>query len=275
MRAYSQLRGGDQLEFLDSQLRNISSIAERIRNSPSSEELCAHLAQRVCPTGEISRVWMGRLDQDQVIRTEASFGYSVEKNPNEVEKPLEAKTPMPTAFRENRIIISDVATLKNEFPEYQPYDSIHPWKSAVILPTTTRFIYVFHLQNEITEKSIAESYFPCLSQLLSLHHYRANLESSNRIAIHNPDISARPDSMHGEPLTERQSEILNLIKSAMTNFMIADRIGYSESLVRRETIIIYAKLGIRGRRDLFNVATTGSLVDLRSAMRKDFRHVTG
>lgn len=263
------------MKFLESQLRNIDSIAERIRNSPSSEELCAHLAQRVCPSGEISRVWMGRLDQDQVIRTEASFGYSVEKNPSEVEKPLEAKTPMPTAFRENRIIISDVATLKIEFPEYEPYDSVSPWKSSVFLPTTTNFIYVFHLQNQITEKSIAESYFHCLSQLLGLHHHRANLESSSRIAFHNPDISSRPDSMHGEPLTERQGEILSLIKSAMTNSMIANLIGYSESLVRRETIIIYAKLGIRGRRDLFNVATTGSLVDLRSAMRKDFRDATG
>lgn len=81
--------------------------------------------------------------------------------------------------------------------------------------------------------------------------------------------------MYGKSLTERQSEILVLIKSAMTNSMIAERIGYSESLVRRETIIIYAKLGIRGRKDLFNKATTGSLVELRSAMSKDLKQASG
>jgi hypothetical protein len=89
------------VEFFEAQILNLDSIATRMRTSPSSEELCAHLAQRVCPSGEIARVWMGRLDEDRVIRTEASFGYSVEKNPQGVEKSLEAKTPMPTSIREN------------------------------------------------------------------------------------------------------------------------------------------------------------------------------
>lgn len=103
MSSYSRLwRGGEK--FLETYFRNLESIAERISNSPSSEELCAHLAQRVCPSGEIARVLMGRLDEDQIIRTQASFGYSVERNPRDIEKPLEANTPMPTAIRENRVI---------------------------------------------------------------------------------------------------------------------------------------------------------------------------
>lgn len=106
---------------------------------------------------------MGRLDVDQVIRTQASFGYSVERNPRDVEKPLEANTPMPTAIRENRVIVSDISNLTKEYPEYQPYDLVSPWKSSVFIPTTTKFVYVLHLQNEISEKSLAEAYFHCLS----------------------------------------------------------------------------------------------------------------
>lgn len=262
-------------EFLETYFRNLESIAERIRNSPSSEELCAHLAQRVCPSGEIARVWMGRLDVDQVIRTQASFGYSVERNPRDIEKPLEANTPMPTAIRENRVIVSDISNLTKEYPEYQPYDLVSPWKSSVFIPTTTKFVYVLHLQNEISEKSLAEAYFHCLSKLLSLYHYRSNFEDLGTSHKSEVNISSRPESMYGKSLTERQSEILALIKSAMTNSMIAERIGYSESLVRRETIIIYAKLGIRGRKDLFNKAATGSLVELRSAMSKDLKQASG
>ncbi|MEY3318245.1 MAG: Bacterial regulatory protein luxR family, partial [Actinomycetota bacterium] len=41
-----------------------------------------------------------------------------------------------------------------------------------------------------------------------------------------------------------------MIKSGSTNQEIASRMGYSESLIRQETIIIYRKLGISGRRDL-------------------------
>ncbi|NCX76645.1 MAG: LuxR family transcriptional regulator [Actinobacteria bacterium] len=51
-------------------------------------------------------------------------------------------------------------------------------------------------------------------------------------------------------LTERQSMILKMIQSGDTNQIIAERMGYSESLIRQETISIYRKLGISGRRDL-------------------------
>jgi DNA-binding NarL/FixJ family response regulator len=122
---------------------------------------------------------------------------------------------------------------------------------------------------------LAEAYFHCLGKLLSLYHYRSNFDDLGTSHESEVNISSTPKSMYGKSLTERQSEILTLIKSAMTNSMIADRIGYSESLVRRETIIIYAKLGIRGRKDLFNKAATGSLVELRSAMSKDLKQASG
>jgi DNA-binding CsgD family transcriptional regulator len=70
--------------------------------------------------------------------------------------------------------------------------------------------------------------------------------------------------MYGQPLTARQNEILEMIKDLLTNSMIANRIGYSESLVRRETIIIYAKLGVRGRKDIVNRATGTSNISNRT-----------
>jgi DNA-binding NarL/FixJ family response regulator len=54
----------------------------------------------------------------------------------------------------------------------------------------------------------------------------------------------------GEKLTERQSLILDLIKEGKTNIAIADRLGYSESLIRQETMVIYQKLGVDGRREI-------------------------
>ena len=42
------------------------------------------------------------------------------------------------------------------------------------------------------------------------------------------------------------------IEKGMTNSEIAQEIGYSESLVRHETIEIYAKLNVSGRKELLN-----------------------
>ena len=57
-------------------------------------------------------------------------------------------------------------------------------------------------------------------------------------------ISAIPDH-----LTERQEVILRLIAEGRTNGDIAEVLGYSESLIRQETIRIYAFLGCNGRQE--------------------------
>ncbi|MEI7562121.1 MAG: LuxR C-terminal-related transcriptional regulator [Actinomycetes bacterium] len=56
--------------------------------------------------------------------------------------------------------------------------------------------------------------------------------------------------LSGKPLTARQSEILIQMKTGMTNDEIATAIGYSSSLVKQESMLIFSKLGISGRRDL-------------------------
>ena len=50
-------------------------------------------------------------------------------------------------------------------------------------------------------------------------------------------------------LTERQNLILQMIADGRTNADIADLLGYSESLIRQETIRIYSKLACSGRNE--------------------------
>ena len=64
-------------------------------------------------------------------------------------------------------------------------------------------------------------------------------------------ISTIPDQ-----LTERQSVILRLISEGRTNGDIAEILGYSESLIRQETIRIYAFLGCNGRQEAANLYKT-------------------
>lgn len=48
-------------------------------------------------------------------------------------------------------------------------------------------------------------------------------------------------------LSERQLQILKLMSAGKTNGAIARELGYSESTVRQETIVIYRALGVDGR----------------------------
>lgn len=60
-------------------------------------------------------------------------------------------------------------------------------------------------------------------------------------------------SLEQNRLTERQELILKLISEGRTNGDIADVLGYSESLIRQETIRIYALLGCSGRSEATSI----------------------
>jgi DNA-binding CsgD family transcriptional regulator len=57
----------------------------------------------------------------------------------------------------------------------------------------------------------------------------------------------------GQALTERQELILQLVRERRRNHEIANLLGYSESLIRQETMVIYKKLGISGRKSLISL----------------------
>jgi DNA-binding NarL/FixJ family response regulator len=52
------------------------------------------------------------------------------------------------------------------------------------------------------------------------------------------------------PLSDRQLVIADLLERGFNNAQIALEIGYSESLIRQETVAIYRKLEVTGRKAL-------------------------
>jgi len=69
-------------------------------------------------------------------------------------------------------------------------------------------------------------------------------------------VLQRPPSSKQAPasLSPRQMQILELMASGMTNSQIAKRIGYSESTVRQETMVIYRYFGVGGRQEAVHQA---------------------
>jgi DNA-binding NarL/FixJ family response regulator len=61
-----------------------------------------------------------------------------------------------------------------------------------------------------------------------------------------------------QELTKRQVIIKNLLEKGFTNAQIAQEIGYSDSLVRQESIAIYSALQVSGRKDLIRLVANQS-----------------
>ena len=62
-------------------------------------------------------------------------------------------------------------------------------------------------------------------------------------------------------LTERQTQILQLMAKGLTNSQIAKRVGFSESTVRQETMVIYRYFGVGGRREAVRLASLRGMLE--------------
>ena len=111
------------------------------------------------------------------------------------------------------------------------------------LPVGLGRIYSFSFKTDLTTISGVDSYFEAIKSLLMV--YESSLEI--RTLSSAKDLLATSEL---QPLTQRQEKILELLKAGKTNKNIANEIGYSESLVRHETMIIYKKMRVEGRHEL-------------------------
>jgi DNA-binding NarL/FixJ family response regulator len=103
------------------------------------------------------------------------------------------------------------------------------------------------LQVPTADDSPEIEYFEMLGILIRFY---INLEIAKKA---NNILPMHLQAVFGKPLTSRQEIILNALQKKKTNRDIAQEINYSESLVRQETVIIYAKLGISGKKDLIDL----------------------
>lgn len=103
------------------------------------------------------------------------------------------------------------------------------------------------------DKAMAEQCSQALLQMTPLVATYLGLRDARMVTAPGNSLSAGSSDAKSS-LTPRQSTILRLLSENMKNREIAFAIGYSESTVRIETISIYEKLGVSGRREAVRVA---------------------
>lgn len=242
------------MDFSESHIRNLFEISRIVYNNPAPAELCSLLATRVCPSGEVSKVYLGSLRGDGFFRTISSFGYSIDSGVENYEIPLDSKRPIPKAYKNSKIVITKPEVVLSEFPDFVQTDLNAPWSAIVAVPMYGGgYIFVFRLQGKVEDLQFAEVYFGAIRSLLSHYRFEDHLHpcgpTRNR-STKMPIVDSHKRELFGKELTVRQRTIFNLILEGFTNSSIAEQLSYSESLIRQETVVIYAKLGVSGRKEL-------------------------
>jgi DNA-binding CsgD family transcriptional regulator len=155
--------------------------------------------------------------------------------------------PAAESIRSDSIVCSDTFSLV----ESHIRSTLIAWPVQDNSRTLGSLVVITDVKCEKTDES--REFIDALAMLLNnaitkrLLPMRSLLGGRNGHRSTEAPLTASHNGSGEESLTERQSVILKLIAEGRTNVDIAEILGYSESLIRQETIRIYAHLNCNGR----------------------------
>lgn len=243
------------------QLAEVSSLI--VNHRFEINDVLQLLCLRALTGIEAEALLFAQLDSGGALRTNGSFGLNSNENEGKtIVFTMSERNPITDSIRENKIIWVDnlpapakpySANTFLEFPKYfktmicSPIE-MHglPMGSLVILSRAKS-------QYDETMVELVEAISMLFSNALSIQRKDQRVNGASPMnGFAKSELNELTDlssETFNEPLTERQNLILKLIAEGRTNAAIADVLGYSESLIRQETIRIYAKLGCSGRNE--------------------------
>lgn len=227
---------------LSSPYERLQELMGLIDLEPTVKQVVRFLSAKLDPMGEVAGVaWMvltenGIFDYARVSGLRFNLDSSIKVS-------LSDDNAVAFAMRTHKTLIFDMATMYSEFRHATHQEELSQYLTGVILPITERIVLASALNTPLAKIKDYEGYFECIRLVLALWQ--------SKMFFKNQKISKLSSHMKFE-LTPRQEIVLSRLKEGQTNREIARELGFSESLIRQETIIIYSKLGVSGRKEILN-----------------------
>jgi DNA-binding CsgD family transcriptional regulator len=189
-------------------------------------------------------IFIGELIETGFVCPLAGFGWSSEEYASFPDIPIQDKFPITDAIRFNSVLICHKGPeYVAEYPLMQLFGIEHDWKSGLSIPVYPIGGMAMFSSKEIELTESMSVFFIAIGSLLGLYASRlphALIEAAIDVKknIDLPQI----------PLSDRQLVIAGMLERGFNNAQIGLEIGYSESLIRQETVAIYRKLQVTGRK---------------------------
>jgi DNA-binding CsgD family transcriptional regulator len=195
-----------------------------------------------------SAVHVYLVTDDGYLAPAAYFGLTKETANSWGNISLSLDAPLTDAVKSNEIIQLKQSEAAQRYPILQTYEGVpEKWETYLVTPVIPHGVFALTLHSSPEVDQEFETFLRTIGTLIMLHQLRQQV----RIQSFELKSKQKRESKHGA-LTTRQLLIRRLIEKGHTNAEIADQIGYSESLVRHETMEIYAVLNVSGRKELLD-----------------------
>jgi DNA-binding CsgD family transcriptional regulator len=217
-------------------MNKLLSITQLLITKPTLSELTLFLSLKNCPSGEISSVYFAKISSDRTMTIETAAGFNDKSTFIGKVIPIESDRPSGRSILEDQIFFEiNSPDYLRKYPGIAQEAKSEAWNSQISMPINSQYFMQCGRYANMNDDD--PLFYQNLQSLLRIHFSR----------ITKP---IRDGNLYGKELTQRQAEIYQLMLAKNTNDEIAELIGFSASLVKQETIIIFSKLGLSGRKDL-------------------------
>lgn len=189
-------------------------------------------------------LYIGELVESGAISAVGAFGWSPQEYELFSDLSFSDKLPICDSIRENEIlVVSEGKEFYKQYPLMQDVNFSQPWVSGVNIPCYPLGGLAVTFATSIKKTDAMILFFTAIGSLLGLYASRLPGRSINMGRAMERDMD-----LVATALTNRQSVISEMLERGFNNAQIGLELGYSESLIRQETVNIYRKLGVSGRK---------------------------
>ncbi len=237
-------------------LRRVSELANYLSDTyRPADEIAKFIILRTLSQFAPTALYMAEITTDGYLAPAGSFGFEKRQLDRWERFPLTLNIPITDSVRND--ICFKIASPKeflDRYPETKTFaEGDEDWKSFVAWPMLPYGVGCFLFQAAIPADEEFEFFLRSIGAVIALNQLQG-LHALN----HSKGIDGKNTKAKKTDLTDRQIIVRDLLLKGFTNLEISREIGYSESLVRHETIEIYRVMGVTGRKQLIAEAASVS-----------------
>jgi len=196
-------------------------------------------------------IFIGELIETGVVCALGGFGWEVGEVSSFIDLPIQGAFPITEAIRTNQVVlINNDAAFNLKYPLMSTFPIQKEWVSGISIPAYPIGGIAFLSPIELKMSDEKLIFYVSIGSLLGLYASRLP-KALIAVALTVKEKIDLPEIL----LSDRQLVIAGMLERGYNNAQIGLEIGYSESLIRQETVAIYRKLQVTGRKALQAIRT--------------------
>lgn len=230
------------------QMERVRSLVNFLRvGSPSPDAICKFLVLDTFYELSATNLLLAAARSDGIVHKPANFGFDPQLMKSFAPRSIMVDTRMAAVLRTGEIV--DCGSFE-EFdfaaPNYGLRMFPHGFNSSFAFPIPHVGIGLVFSSNRVKLTPGTRQFLAAVGSVLAMR--LSQPEYREKMGYLGNDKHQIAEFA----LTPRQRIILSAIRRGLTNSVIASELEFSESLIRQETVQIYRKMGVNGRKELLS-----------------------